>query len=109
VRALYPDRDSFVDRTGRGPRTPIELRDVLALEGARGWAEEDGEVSKGMASVAARVLDYGQRPIAAVGCTFPAANIAPGERAQLARTVRVVADRLSRRMAGRREISRSHP
>jgi DNA-binding IclR family transcriptional regulator len=110
VRALYPNREAFVDRTGRGPQTPIQLRDLLAREAARGWAEEDGEVTDGMASVAAAVLDYGQRPIAAIGCTFAAAATAAGaERAMLARTVRTVADRLSSRMAGRREAGAARP
>lgn len=104
VRALYPNRDAFVDRTGRGPRTPIALRDVLALEAGRGWAEEDGEVSDGLASVAARVLDYGQRPIAAVGCTFSTTAVTAGdERVALAGLVSATAHRLSRRLAGRRE------
>ena len=114
VRALYPSRDAFVDRTGAGPRTPSELRDLLARERARGWAEEDGHVTPGIASVAACVLDYGQRPVAAVGCTFPSSAIAPHgdgtgdgagsaavDRAALARLVRGVAERLSRRLAGR--------
>jgi DNA-binding IclR family transcriptional regulator len=90
-------------RTGRGPRTPIELRDLLAAEALRGWSEEDGEVTVGFASVAACVRDFAGRPSAAIGCTFTSASILAGsDRAVLARTVRTVADRLSRRMAGRR-------
>lgn len=101
VRALYPSRDAFVDRTGAGPATPSELRDLLAFERARGWSEEDGHITPGIASVAACVLDYGQRPTAAVGCTFPSSTIATdAERAALARDVRAVADRLARRLAG---------
>jgi DNA-binding IclR family transcriptional regulator len=103
VRALYPNRDAFVDRTGAGPRTPSELRDVLARERARGWSVEDGHVTPGISSIAACVLDYGQRPAAAVGCTFPSSAIASDdERAELARLVRGVADRLARRLVGSR-------
>jgi len=103
VRALYPNRDAFVDRTGAGPGTPGELRDVLAQERARGWAEEDGHVTAGIASVAACVLDYGQRPAAAVSCTFPSAAVASGDaRAALAGVVRATAGRLAKRMAGSR-------
>jgi len=103
VRALFPNRDAFVDRTGRGPRTPSELRDLLALEQAQGWSEEDGHVTVGIASVAACVLDYGRRPAAAISCTFPSSNISSDdERAALARVVRATADRLARRMAGSR-------
>ena len=103
VRALYPTRDAFVDRTGRGPHTPIELRDLLAQERARGWADEDGQVMAGIASVAACVLDYAHRPAAAVGCTFPSAAIASAaERAALALVVRSVAERITKRIAGPR-------
>jgi DNA-binding IclR family transcriptional regulator len=109
VRALYPGRDAFVNRTGAGPRTPIELRNVLLAEAARGWAEEDGEVTPGMASVAACVLDYALRPVAAIGCTFASATVHSSEREALARTVRAVAGRLSSRVAGRRRTPSGHP
>ncbi|WP_353648366.1 IclR family transcriptional regulator [Nakamurella sp. A5-74] len=69
VRALFPDRDAFVDRTGRGPRTLPELRTELAAVGQRGWAVEDGRVSAGTASVAAAAVDHEGRPLAAVGLT----------------------------------------
>ena len=69
VRALYPDRGSFVIRTGRGPATLPELRRDLAAVRRRGWAVEDGRVSTGTASVAAPVLDHNGHPIAAIGVT----------------------------------------
>jgi len=103
VRALFPNRDAFVDRTGAGPRTTIELRELLARERAAGWSEEDGHVTAGIASVAACVLDYGQRPAAAVSCTFPSVAVAThAGRAELARMVRTTAERLARRIAGAR-------
>lgn len=103
VRALFPNRDAFVDRTGLGPRTPGELRDLLARERARGWSEEDGHVTAGIASVAACVLDYGHRPAAAVSCTFPSSSVvSDDERASLAGVVRTTAARLAKRMAGSR-------
>jgi len=52
VRALYPGRDSFVQRTGLGPRSLTELRAVLAATRRRGYAEEDSEVTEGFSSVA---------------------------------------------------------
>jgi len=110
IRALFPNRDAFVDRTGRGPHTPIELRGLLAAEASRGWSEEDGEVTLGFASVAACVRDFAGRPTAAIGCTFMAAAVSGGsEREALARTITAVADRLSRRMAGRRDAAPGHP
>ncbi len=103
VRALFPNREAFVNRTGLGPQTPTDLRELLALERGRGWSEEDGHVTLGIASVAACVFDYGRRPAAAISCTFPSSAIASDdERAVLAATVRAAAERLARRMAGSR-------
>jgi DNA-binding IclR family transcriptional regulator len=71
VRALFPAKDSFVDRTGRGPAHLPALRRLLAEDRRRGWAVEDGYVTPGFASVAAPVLDHTGRPIAAISSTFP--------------------------------------
>src|SRR5918996_5693211 len=53
VRALYPDRSAFVDRTGVGPQSLSGLRSLLTETRRRGHAREDGEVTPGLASVAA--------------------------------------------------------
>jgi DNA-binding IclR family transcriptional regulator len=71
VRALFPGKDSFVDRTGRGPAHLPALRRLLTDDRRRGWAVEDGYVTPGFASVAAPVLDHTGRPIAAISTTFP--------------------------------------
>lgn len=71
VRALYPDKAAFVDRLGTGPKTLNTLRTVLSEARQRGFAIEDGEVSDGLASVAAPVLDHNGHPVAAVAVTFP--------------------------------------
>jgi DNA-binding IclR family transcriptional regulator len=102
VRALYPSRADFVDRTGRGPATPIALRELLSFERVRGWSEEDGQITTGIASVGVCVLDYGGRPAAAIGCTFPSAALPDLARAELAATIRVAASRLSARLSGTR-------
>lgn len=52
VRALYPSRASFVQRTGLGPGSLSELRAILAKARRQGFAEEDSEVTDGFASVA---------------------------------------------------------
>ncbi len=102
VRALYPGAASFVDRTGRGPATPGELRTLLAAEAARGWSEEDGHVTEGIASVGAAVLDHSGRPAAGVGVTFAAAaRPSPQDRADLAREVVATAAMLGRRLSPR--------
>jgi DNA-binding IclR family transcriptional regulator len=103
VRALYPTRAEFVDRTGSGPSTPIALRDLLSFERVRGWSEEDGHITAGIASVGACVLDYGGRPAAAIGCTFASSAMpTDADRAELAAIVRTAATRLSVRLSGTR-------
>lgn len=71
VRALYPDASAFADRTGRGPRTPSELREVLRAVRAAGWASEDGEITPGMRSVGVVVRDHAGWPAAAIAVTWP--------------------------------------
>ncbi|MFL6133752.1 MAG: IclR family transcriptional regulator [Nocardioidaceae bacterium] len=71
VRALYPDRNAFVDRHGAGPRSPSALKTVLAETRQRGYAVEHGEVTPGFASVAAAVLDHNAHPVAGVAVTYP--------------------------------------
>jgi DNA-binding IclR family transcriptional regulator len=70
IRALFPGKDSFVNRTGRGPRDLPSLRRLLAAERRRGWSVEDGYVTAEFASVAAPIFDHGGRPIAAISATF---------------------------------------
>jgi len=69
VRALFPDRSRFVDRTGRGPANLPALRTQLADVRQRGWAQEDSAITSGAASVAAAVFDHNAMPIAAIGIT----------------------------------------
>ncbi|MFT3796927.1 IclR family transcriptional regulator [Microbacterium sp.] len=71
VRALYPDAGSFADRTGRGPRRPGELREVLRATRRAGHASEDGEVTLGFRSVAVAVRDHTGWPAAALAVTWP--------------------------------------
>ncbi|QFZ23146.1 IclR family transcriptional regulator [Saccharothrix syringae] len=107
VRALFPGRASFVDRTGRGPADLPALRRLLTAERRRGWAVEDGYVTAGFASVAAPVVDRGDRPIAAITVTFrhvcePADGPGCGEAwPDLAAEVRRAADELTGRIGGR--------
>jgi DNA-binding IclR family transcriptional regulator len=96
VRALYPGPSAFVDRHGTGPGTLSALRTVLSETRQRGYATEEGEVTPGLASVAAAVLDHNAHPVAGVAVTY-----AEGDPAVLAEQVRRAADGLSRRIGGR--------
>jgi DNA-binding IclR family transcriptional regulator len=96
VRALYPDASSFADRTGRGPRTPTELREVLRSVRATGWATEDGEVTAGARSVGVVVRDHAGWPAAALAVTWP--DDADHEPAALAELLGTAARELERRI-----------
>jgi DNA-binding IclR family transcriptional regulator len=98
VRALYPDREAFVQRHGLGPASLSALRAVLAETRQRGFAVEDGEVTPGLASVGAAVLDHHDLPLAGVAVTYPADGDAdPG---RIADAVRATAAALTRRVRG---------
>jgi DNA-binding IclR family transcriptional regulator len=98
VRALYPDREAFVQRHGVGPGSLSALRTVLAETRQRGFAVEDGEVTPGLASVGAAVLDHNDLPLAGVAVTYPTAGGADVDR--ITDSVRATAATLSRRIGG---------
>jgi DNA-binding IclR family transcriptional regulator len=101
VRALFPDATTFVDRHGTGPRRLADLRRLLLAVRRNGLATEDGEVTPGFASMAAAVHDHAGRPAASVAVTFPAAEVDPTTRKELARRVGRAAAELTRRINGR--------
>ncbi|WP_074260277.1 IclR family transcriptional regulator [Agromyces cerinus] len=75
LRALYPDRAAFAGRPaldgGDEAWSYGRLKRVLAVVREQGWAGEDGEVTGGLASVGAVVLDHVGWPAAAVAVTYP--------------------------------------
>ncbi|PWV46027.1 IclR family transcriptional regulator [Nocardiopsis sp. L17-MgMaSL7] len=99
VRALYPDTAAFTDRTGHGPTTPGELRELLTEERQQGWSIESGQVTEGFLSVAAAASDHNGRPAAAISLTVPIAR--PVTPRALAGRVRDAAGELTRRLSGR--------
>ena len=100
VRALFPDRASFVQRHGRGPTSLPALRTLLTETRQRGYATEDGEVTPGFASVAAAVRDHNGHPVAGVACTFPSEAVDAAAAASTAAAVHQTALALSRRISG---------
>ena len=99
VRALYASATDFVDRHGGGPRTLGALRTLLAETRQRGYAQEDGEVTPGLASVAAPVVDHNGHPVAGVAVTFAVAD-ADTDADAISHEVRRTATRLTRRIGG---------
>lgn len=106
LRALYPDRAAFATRHPSPEADAAEwtygrLKRVLAEVRLRGWAAEDGEVTPGLASVGAPVVDHLGWPAAAIAVTY--ANESPDETADAAATgVLDAAAELSRRIRGTR-------
>ncbi len=98
LRALYPTRESLVERHGGGATTLTELRRVLAGVRRDGYSTETGLVSVDAASVACPVTDHQGYPLAAVAITFPLAD-APASP-QLAGQVQRTAEAIGRRMGG---------
>ncbi|WP_328990095.1 IclR family transcriptional regulator [Kribbella sp. NBC_01245] len=98
VRALFPDPESFVRRTGKGPQTLTQLRRVLADERRQGFADEDSQITDGVASVAAAVLDHAGHPVASIGVTFRSEAVPVAYRPALARRTAAAAETLSRRL-----------
>jgi DNA-binding IclR family transcriptional regulator len=101
VRALFPSPTAFTTRTGSGPASLRALRDVIAVERRRGWAEEDGQVTPGYASVAACVFDHGGRPTAAIALTV-ASDVDTDQRERLGAAAVAAADAVTTRISGRR-------
>lgn len=97
VRALYPDRTSFVDRHGTGPTTLSALRTLLTETRQRGFATEEGEVTPGFASVAAPVVDHNGHPVAGLAITYA---IGEADPAPLTMAVRRAAEVLTARLGG---------
>jgi DNA-binding IclR family transcriptional regulator len=99
VRALYPDRQSFIQRHGVGPTSLSALRVILAETRQRGLATEDGEVTPGLASIGAAVLDHNDLPLAGVAVTYRTDSEA--DTSAIADAVRATAAALTRRVRGR--------
>lgn len=99
VRALYPDRQSFVERHGGGPTSLSALRVLLAETRQRGFATEDGEITAGLASVAAPVLDHNGLPLAGLAVTYPADGAVDLDA--IASAVQAAAAELTTRVRGR--------
>lgn len=104
VRALFPDRRSFVH--GRDGSSDFidrysRLRSVLDETVTRGYALEQGSVTDGLTSVGVPVLDHRDWPVAAIALTFPDREVDAARLPELAAEVRRTAATLSSRIHGR--------
>lgn len=102
VRALFPDAGALLRRTDAGPCSPGELRRELTQVRRRGWAQEDGWVTEGYASVAAAAHDHTGRPVAAFALTFRRESLDPARWPELAAAAQSAATALTARLTPRR-------
>lgn len=100
VRALFPHRESLVQRDGPGATSPSQLRRELAAVRQRGYAVEDSSVSEGLSSVGRAVLDHTGHPVAGVAVTYPTTVVDEPERDRIVAAVTRVAGTLSTRIGG---------
>lgn len=100
VRALFPHRDSLVQRDGRGPTSVTELRRELTTVRTRGYAMEENTVSTGLSSVARAVLDHTGHPVAGVAVTFVHDGVDAEELSRIVAAVSRVASTLTTRISG---------
>ena len=98
VRAQMAVRGAFVDRTGRGPRSLSALTALVARERRQGFAEEDGFVTDGYASVAVAVKDASASVVAALSITFRSTDASPHLRRRLVQAAVKCAEDLKQRL-----------
>lgn len=75
VSALYPSNRYLADRTGSGPKSVVELQEILAQTRARGWAQEVENITPGWSTVAVAVLDNSGYPIGSLAMTYHSTDL----------------------------------
>lgn len=98
LRAIYPDRYSFLDRTGRGPQSWAALTELLTAEALQGFSTEDSFIADDISSIAAAVVDHLNQPVASIGVSFSTAAVTAQQRRVLATAARQCARALSKRL-----------
>jgi DNA-binding IclR family transcriptional regulator len=98
LRALFPDPSAFVMRNDLGPRSLSALRHILVQTRKRGYAEENGEVTEGLSSVAVAVSDRAGLPVAGVAVTFRTQEVSEAAQARAVQQVTRTSREISRRL-----------
>ncbi len=100
LRASLPSSARLVDRTGVGPTTVSQLRELLNAERKSGFSEEDGFITEGVSSVAVAVMDQLDHPAAAIGLSFRSDSADRDDRELFVNALSRTATQLSRRIRG---------
>ncbi|WP_062515933.1 IclR family transcriptional regulator [Demequina gelatinilytica] len=101
IRATFPGRDAFAGSPAGSPHSYGALKALVKATRDRGHAEEDGDVTPGLASVAVPVRDHAGWPVAAIAVTFPEDRVDRERKERLVEAVARDASELERRI-GRR-------
>jgi DNA-binding IclR family transcriptional regulator len=101
IRALFPNVEAFVDRTGKGPLTPKQLKALLVAERKQGFSRELGMVTRGHSSVASAVFDHLGEPTAAINLVYRDSTVEESKQATLITAVQDSARELTKRLGGR--------
>lgn len=101
IRALFPNSEAFINRTGEGPRNPSQLKDLLSRERKQGFSIESGLVTRDHSSVAAAVFDHLSEPVAAINLVYRDATIDDSNSQTLVEAVQDSARELTKRLGGR--------
>ena len=99
--AYLPDPEARAAFATSGTTESLrEFRVYLELCRKRGWAEEEGVVSRGQSSIAVPVFDHVARPAAALAVTFPSGTVDEARHDRVLDLLKSGATQLQRKMYG---------
>jgi len=98
LRATYSSEQTFVNRTGLGPKNLRELTRLLQIESGQGFSFESGFITEGYSSVAAAVKNHLEMPVAALALTFRSEDANERIIEKLVKILTVGAAELSKRL-----------
>jgi DNA-binding IclR family transcriptional regulator len=91
---------SLLNRTGKGPSSASELKQLLRSEANQGYAYEAGHITEGYSSLAAAALNHLGHPVAALTLTFRSEAASESIRLEIAELLKASAAILSKRLGG---------
>ena len=100
VAAVFPRPADFVSRTGKGPRSQVELLRELAAERAQGFSEEVELIAGGLRSAGVAIFDLHAQPVAALSATWRV-RVMQRDPAEVVAALREGAAEITRHLNGR--------
>jgi DNA-binding IclR family transcriptional regulator len=100
------DGYSWQSRTGEGPASLSDLREVLKSVREQGYAHEQGTTTSGIDCIASPVLTRDRRAVAALGVAYMSATKSAAQATEMAKIVVATAGQFSESFGAR--IDESH-